>query len=423
MKNFLLGTLCILGLFACNDQKVKHHDQTHFTGHEQFLSSLKNDSLKARKALHEITEDSNFLQMLARVQELQELFELTGNVDYLNEATNLQEKVVDKIYIKREKQLRALAQLYIKQHRFQQADSTMNVSMSISESRQNKLVAFDVAMELGEYKKAANILTELHKPNDFNYLVRAAKWKDHTGALESTIDLMLKAEKLAESEGNAKKLEWVYTNLGDYYGHNNEIEKSYDYYMKALLLNSKNVYALHKIAYILYSSNKAYDEALTVLESLQQINTAPDLDLLKAEIYSMDDQQSRAEEAMDQFYHKVNTRAYGNMYNGHLIEYYCAVGKDQKALELAKREVNNRSTPETYSWLALAHLASGNNQEAFDIIEHKVWGKTHEPTAMIISGKVFKSQGHTDKVEKIKSDLSEASFELGPLTMREVEGL
>ena len=54
-------------------------------------------------------------------------------------------------------------------------------------------------MELGNYAEANKNLTLLSNINDFDYLIRVAKWNDHLGDLKTTLTMMEKAKTKAST--------------------------------------------------------------------------------------------------------------------------------------------------------------------------------------------------------------------------------
>jgi hypothetical protein len=110
------------------------------------------------------------------------------------------------------------------------------------------------------------------------------------------------------------------------------------------------------------------------------------------------------------------------MYNTYIIE-LLAERDPIKALDLARIEVDNRATPETYQLLAFANLKAGNPELALSIIEAKVVGKTYEPMAAYHCALIYKANGMHKKVRVIKEELSHAEFELGLLLTSKIEAL
>ena len=132
--------------------------------------------------------------------------------------------------------------------------------------------------------------------------------------------------------------------------------------------------------------------------------------------------KAKAENAENDFIRAVEIGNYGEMYNAYLISLYSSK-EPRKALEIANREIANRSTPETYHLLALAQLQNGMSKEALRTIETYVEGKTSEPMALFHSALVYKANNRTEKVKSLKAELKEANYELGPLIQKKIEAL
>jgi len=144
--------------------------------------------------------------------------------------------------------------------------------------------------------------------------------------------------------------------------------------------------------------------------------------LLKAEMASYQGDSVLSEEYMQQFFTLANNPLYGDMYNTHKIR--ALVKTDPYiALQLAQKEVDNRTTPQSYQFLALAQLASNQKQEALATITNFVVGKTSEPMALLHSALVYKANGMLDKVTALKTALLPASYELGPEIYKQVIAL
>ena len=92
-----------------------------------------------------------------------------------------------------------------------------------------------------------------------------------------------KKKKAEEANDKALKI-WSYTNLADFYGHNGQIEESYNLYLKSLALDNNNAYAKKGIAWIVFSHDKNPKEALRILDIISDEHFSPDYFLLKAEI-------------------------------------------------------------------------------------------------------------------------------------------
>ncbi len=319
-------------------------------------------------SLEKVLEDrpNNILDLAKVASLLDERFDLKANVEDLNESVRFRESVAKKTAIKPEGAQRKLAQAYIKQHRFKDADSVMKSFTQEYASKESKYVLFDVAMELGRYEEAESILNDLKNESDYNYLIRSAKWNDYIGRLDNTILAMEKAMKLAESSGNTGWKLWSYSNIADYYGHDGQIGKSYDHYIKTLELDPGNTYALKGISWVAFSNDGQADKALEIINKLQERHPSPDYLLSKAELMEYMDKEDESKALKSDFVTQVNRPEYGEMYNAYLIEELASGSEEDKkqALEIARKEIQNRATPETYDLLGLALLENGQSEDA-----------------------------------------------------------
>lgn len=352
-------------------------------------------------------------------------FKNTGDIAYLKKAEKSLEKAVEIASIGRAGYNRALARNYISQHRFKEALVLAENAKAIGTNEsENYSLLFDVHMELGNYTSAEKYLDSIKNMSDFGYLIRLSKWNDYKGDLDTTITFMEKAMEKAESANNKELMIWSYTNLADYYGHAGRINDSYQYYLKSLQLDSNNAYAKKGIAWIVFSNDKNPQEALRILDSVTKGYDAPDYYLLKAEIagYLGDDIQRL--ENMDSYFTKVRNPDYGDMYNAYNLNLY--VNETQqfdKAITLAQKEVQNRPTPESYSWLAFSYLKNGNKEKAKELIDNYVLNKTFEPALLYHVAKVYKANGGLDKVKELKGELIGALYELGPTMEKQIQEL
>ena len=352
-------------------------------------------------------------------------FQQTGNIGFLKKAEKSLKKAVDIANIGKPGYYRALARNYISQHRFREAlklaDSAATIGGDKSETQS---LYFDVHMELGNYQLAEKYLDSLKNMSDFGYMIRLAKWNDYKGDLDTTINFMERARAKAESAKNRELMLWSYTNLGDYYGHAGRIQDSYNQYLKALEIDADNAYAKKGIAWIVFSNDKNAVEAIRILDSVTKTYNAPDYFLLKAEIADyMGDDLLRTKN-LDQYFARVNNEMYGDMYNAYNLGLYIDETKQfDKAILLAQTEVNNRPTPESYSWLGYSYLKNGELNKAVEVIDNHVYGKTFEPALLFQAAEVYKANGEEEKVAALKGELIGALYELGPNMEKQVHDL
>lgn len=426
MKINILFLLLSILFISCDNQKEEQVSNPDDYNKYLAVQEARTTSPYYELWNSKITSDSVELPSFGPVAgQYTAFFESTGDVEYLKKAERTLKKAVEVANIDKDKYYRSLSRNYISQHRFKEAlvyaDSASSLGKNLSE---NQHLLFDVHMELGHYAKADSLQKLFADPYDFNYMIRAAKWNDYEGELDRTIMFMEKAKEKAEDSKNRSLLLWVYSNLADYYGHAGRIEESYAHYLKTLEIDNSNAYAKKGIAWIVFSHENNDKEALRIIDSIMKSHTSPDLYLLKAEIASHSGEKEIYENAIANYQELTQNKPYGEMYNAHNLKLYLSEeGNTEKALDLARKEVSNRATPETYQLLALAHLEHGNKEEALKIIRDKVEGKTYEPEAQLAMAHVYKANELESEVKKLKDELLEAKYELGPVTYKEIQKL
>lgn len=385
------------------------------------LSKIEEDYSFWKNKYKETPNQYPYLAKLAAAES--KLFTATGNIDYLKKAEeNLLE--VNKITkYNNAGYLRSLARNYISQHKFKEALDVLKKAEINGENLEGtQKMLFDVHMELGNYAQAKDNLTKVKDLNDFGYLIRLSKWSDYKGDLASAIKYLEKAQTIAESSQLNEIKQWTYTNLADFYGHDGQIENSYKNYLKALQLNPDNAYAKKGIAWIVYAHENNPEEAKRILEKIEKHHQSPDYYLFKAELAEFEGDTVQKNKYLKIYLDSVNNPKYGDMYNVHTSKLLADV-KSEKAVELAKIEVQNRPTPMSYDLLAWSYFNTGKKEKALEIIDTFVANKTFEPEAQYHMANIYKANGKTDKVLALKKELLASSYELGPVTTKQVSQL
>lgn len=418
--------LASLLLGSCNKIAKKHIANTQ--DYEKFLVSYPAQTTSKYFELwnSKIKQDSIQLTSFSVVGgEYNRYFQHTGNIEYLKKSEQALQKAVEIAAIGKPGLQRVLARNYISQHRFKEALELAEASYIKGNGlKETQGLLFDIHMELGNYDTAEKFLDSLENGNNFEFLIRKAKWQDYKGYLKDTITLMEEAKYKAEAVKNEESILWSYTNLADYYGHAGRIEDSYRHYLKALELDPQNAYAKKGIAWIVFSYDKNPGEALRILDSVTQDYKAPDYYLLKAEIAQyMNDDPAYAIN-LDKYFNAVKNPHYGDMYNAYSVNLYLGKAEHyKKALALSKKEVMNRPTPESYSLLAASHLRMGEKEIALEIVKREIDGKTFEPAILYRAAEIYKANGLESKVATLKEELLGAAYELGPIVHKEITQL
>lgn len=438
MRKILIIAVCATFLISCNSTVQKSEKYvisnliTDAEDYNQFLASpinSKNDSILKedlsfwQKKLE--NDSNNFIAMFKTAQDYEALFNTSGKINYLIMAEDFFKKANSKTKHQKSGYLRAIAKNQISQHKFKEALDYLLIAKHRGEGVSfTEKMLFDVHLELGNSDSAEHYLSNFKNLDDFTYLIRVSKWNDHEGNLEMAIEHLEKATKKAEDKKNEHLMAWCYTNLADYYGHAGEIKKSYQHYLKALKINSSNAYAKKGIAWIVYSKERNHVEALRILDNVIASNQAPDYHLLKAEILEHMGMEKEADRIKSIFLNKIQSPAYGDMYNKYLIDHYAADQEmQQKAMQVAKVEVNNRKASQSYALLAKCYLANGMVDSAYNIATTKVYQKTFEPEQLLSVAKIAKAKNDTTILNSLLPELKSAIYELGPVAENEISQL
>jgi len=412
---------------SCQNQKTITDQEDY----NQYLDLVENEALQTAQGDYafwkeKLEKEPNQFPYLIKIATSQsQLFNLTGDIDYLIAAEENLKQANEQTNFEKSSYLRALARNYISQHRFKEALSFLNKAETIGESlKGTQKMLFDVHLELGNVEEAKNYLTIIKDFNDFDYLIRLSKWSDHKGDLDSAIKYMERALAKAESSNLKGTKQWAYSNIADFYGHAGEIEKSYQYYLKALELNPGDSYSKKGIAWIVYSYERNPEEALRILNKISSDNKSPDYHLLKAEIADYMNDRKERELNIEKYMTSVRNEKYGDMYNKYKVELLAEnKRKMDSAFSLAIQEVDNRPTAQSYDLLAWTYYKKGDVVKALEIVNNYVVGKTFEPTAMYHVAKIYKANGKKDEANNIKNELLESVFELGPLMEKEINNI
>ena len=419
-----IKTLVILfffGLLATSCDK-KQGRITNTADYNNYLVNNENQNLSFVKKEIEFWQNKydkapnqiSYLSMIA--SNYGKMFEITGNIDYLAKAETLLKQSNETYKYSSVGTLRALARNYISQHKFREALELTNKALLIGEGKkETQKLLFDVQMELGNYTEANKNLNLIRDKNDFDYLIRVAKWNDHLGDLKNTITLMEKAKTKAEDYDNKYLKIWTYSNLGDFNGHAGNIKKSYEYYLKTLALDPNNSYALKGIAWIVFSYEKDTKEAKRIIDVVSKRHNSPDFYLLKAQIAEYENDEASKNKNLKEYLTLLENKHYGAMYNSYNVVLFANEDTTkQKALQIAMEEVAHRPTPVSYDLLAWSYYNLGENEKALEIAQKYVAGKSFEPKLNYHLAVIYKANNKSDKVTPIKEELLKSTFELGP---------
>lgn len=428
MKNILPFLLILLSVlfFSCkqkgrltNKEDYSRYLSGHFSTERSKTIKEELDFWKGRfrKDTNDIVAKYKYAGLLKTS------FELSGDIGNIDQSDSLLRSLEPLLAVQSSDIYRSLAALSITQHRFREAQSFVDKAFNSGDKKYfTTLIAFDVAMELGNTHKASQLLNSITDKNSFEYLIRKAKYEDHVnGDLGAALSLMEQASEKVDR--NQKELYlWVKSNLADMYSHNNDADKAYNYYLEVLAQEPSYHHALKGIAWLAYSYDKDADAAKSILYFLRETHPVPDYDLLLAEIADYEMNEKEKEEHLFSFLEKTKNGLYGDMYNKYLFSIYTdEISNMRDAARIAEDEMHNRMTPETASWQSWYYYRSGNLVKAVQILQMYVEGKCYEPEVLYRMGQVYADYGDNSKAKAYLSEAGESKLELGPVITYDIQ--
>lgn len=106
---------------------------------------------------------------------------------------------------------------------------------------------------------------------------------------------------------------------------------------------------------------------------------------------------------------------YGKMYNKYLIDLYTGILPDpQKAIKLAQQEINDRPTPQSYTWYAWSLYCNNEKDKAWKIYKGFVSGKRLEALELYYMGKMMQGMGKSYNAKEFFNAAWKNKYDLDP---------
>lgn len=365
------------------------------------------------------TSSSGFVHLPQLAAVKQTTFGVNGNIQLLIEAERHLLQALDNPAKNKVPIMCALASNYISQHRFCDALDVMNeANMYDYDRRMIDLLLFDIYLELGWEKEAEHQLHTIGFDRNFDYLIRRAKWEDGNGRLDLAVRYLERARDMAERSKQPSQLSWIYSNLGDFYGHQGNLKASEASFQQALAMNPADAHSYKGLAWIQYSEHGNMTKAMDMLDKILEIKSSPDILLLKAQVYQSMDMPERATKLEMTAYQMMNDARYGRMYQLPLAHALAEQKNYDEALSLAVDEVDQRPTPETFAAMCNILWQANKKERALLLANEYVIGKTVEPKALLNILPVIMATNHE---KLIVEELAGTRFELGPVLFQEYQ--
>lgn len=318
-------------------------------------------------------------------------FRLFGRIDSLEKADSIL-LAVDRHFNHKEASADlAMVAHCVTQHRFMTADSFLQQARHIGLRPYESLsTSFDVDFELGRYANAKSELNALRSPDDYGYYFRKSKMDHLDGELDSSIHDMIHASDLAGSSGYLKDV--ALANAGDLCIHAEDLTQARDIYIQCIRMNSADFHSLMGLGWIALVHDQDDSLAETIFRFVQSRSGLPDPLFKLSQTAGVRHDSIRQEAFARAFAQKATDPVYGRMYNKYLIQLYTGILHDPaRAESMAKDELNNRATPQTYAWYAWALLANHKPDQAYAVYRQYVSGKPLEALELYWMGRLMES--------------------------------
>lgn len=233
-------------------------------------------------------------------------------------------------------------------------------------------------------------------------------------------------EKAAERiDFNTNLSAWSKSNLGDMYGHDNQVGKSYQAYLDVLekeKAGGSYLHVLKGIAWIAYAHDNNTELAKKILQFVDDQIGSPDVKLTLAEIAEFEGNTQKKEEYLKAYVEEARKPVYFGMYDAYLIDIAAAeMGQTEWAMQLVEKELDNRPSPQIYDLQAWTYLHQDQPEKALEIIEKHVEGKTYEPVPAYHMARIYDANGMQEKAQKYYKEALAAGYELGPVTVKGIK--
>ena len=427
MKRFVAGLTVVLFFISCSHSKKNIVDPVFI---DSFINNYKTpvsitanatdiDFWKTRINPNNpgITNETRYASALAS------RFNLLGDIHDLLLSDSILVKT-DSIYNHREPgPLLALVSHAIMQHKFRIADSILEVAKRIGLKKYESITAsFDVDFELGRYDLASSELNNIRSDDDYGYNFRKSKLAHYKGNIDTAISAMLKAFDLSESIISLKQA--ALSNAADLYLHSGKFKEAYNLYHQSILMNGADNHSLLGIGWIVLVHDKNDSLAERLFQFVHSKTKAADpvFKLIQVGDARNDSLLERLYAA--DFTRQVTNPVYGGMYNKYLIELYTGILEDPAEAELlARTELNNRATPQTYAWYAWSLFANNKKDEAYKVFLQYVSGKPLESLELYWMGKMMLGLGKGYNAQQFFKAANDNRYDLSPSLSKDLDKL
>jgi hypothetical protein len=315
----------------------------------------------------------------------------------------------------------AMASHFITRHRFMDADSILQRAKRLGlRPDESHTASFDVDFELGRYADARADLNAIPSANNFGYYFRKSKMDHLNGELDSAIADMYAAAQLAGTNDFLKGV--ALANAGDLCIHAGNMGAARDAYVQCIRMNSADVHSLIGLGWIALVHDRDDILAEKIFQFAQSKTRLPDPLFKLAQLAGTRRDTALQLQYATAFARQAADPRYGRMYNKYLIELYTGIlNNAARADSLAKDELNNRATPQTYAWYTWALLGDHKNDQAWQVYQQHVSGKPLEGLELYWMGRLMEALDKGYNAGEFYKAADKTRYDLDPADARYIQ--
>ncbi|MEO6252753.1 MAG: hypothetical protein ABIO79_05585, partial [Ferruginibacter sp.] len=244
----------------------------------------------------------------------------------------------------------------------------------------------------------------------------------YKGEMDMAIAAMHRASIIAENNMVLKQA--ALSNEADLNLHSGNLQQANDLYMESIRLHGADLHSIMGLARIALVHDKNDSLAEKIFLFVRSKTKAPDVIFKLAQLADARGNSSMQKKYALEFESIVTQPAYGNMYNKYIIELYTGILQEPaKAEALAKRELLNRTTPQTYAWYVWALHCNKKTAEAEKVYQQHVSGKPLEGLELYWMGKYMQAQNKGYNAKEFFKAANKNRYDLGPSMVKDLESL
>jgi len=205
------------------------------------------------------------------------------------------------------------------------------------------------------------------------------------------------------------------SNAADLYIHAGELAAARDAYVQCLRANSADFHSLLGMGWIALLHDHNDSLAERIFRWVGTKSALPDPLFKLAQAAGMRGDTPGQQAYARAFVQRVAAPVYGRMYNKYLIQLYTGIlQQPERAEALAKDELINRATPQTYAWYAWALFANHKKDQAYAIYRQQVSGKPLEALELCWMGRMMEGLNKNYNAREFYKAADATRYDLDP---------